>query len=103
MIANSLPSDDCIAARYGGEEFALILPGFDAKQAQLMAEYIQLEINSLKYTDFGLDESVTVSVSQGIAAEVDGQFRMGTALLCAADTALYRAKADGRNRINLSC
>ena len=103
VIAHSLPSDECVAARYGGEEFALILPGFDAKQAEQMAEYIQLEINSLKYTDLGLDESVTVSVSQGIAAEVDGQFRTGTALLCAADTALYRAKADGRNRINLSC
>jgi len=103
VIAHSLPCDECVAARYGGEEFGLILPGFDAKQAEAMAEYIQLEINNLKYTDVGLDDSVSVSVSQGIAAEVDGQFRTGTALLCAADTALYRAKADGRNRINLSC
>lgn len=103
VIAHSLPCDECVAARYGGEEFGLILPGFDAKQAESMAEYIQLEINNLKYTDLGLDDSVSVSVSQGIAAEVDGQFRTGTALLCAADTALYRAKADGRNRISLSC
>lgn len=103
VIANSMPSDECVAARYGGEEFALILPGFDAQQAELMAEYIQIEINGLSYTDLGLDESVSVSVSQGIAAEVNGQFRTGTALLCAADTALYRAKTDGRNRINISC
>jgi len=44
-----------------------------------------------------------VSVSQGVATEVNGQYRTSMALLCAADTALYRAKADGRDCINTSC
>jgi diguanylate cyclase (GGDEF)-like protein len=50
----------------------------------------------------GLTQEVKISVSQGIACEQQGQFRTATALICAADTALYRAKAEGRNRISLS-
>lgn len=99
-IEASLPDSDCTAARYGGEEFAIILPNSNAKQAAQTARLIQKNINDLNYMDIGLDASVSVSVSQGHASEINGQFRTSTALLCAADTALYRAKADGRNRIN---
>lgn len=99
-IESSLPDADCTAARYGGEEFAIILPNCNAKQVEQTARLVQKNINDLTYVDIGLDAAVTVSVSQGHASEVNGQFRTSTALLCAADTALYRAKADGRNRIN---
>ncbi|PKG58714.1 diguanylate cyclase [Shewanella sp. Choline-02u-19] len=99
-IEASLPNLDCTAARYGGEEFAIILPNSNARQVAQTARLIQKNINDLSYMDIGLDASVSVSVSQGHASEINGQFRTSTALLCAADTALYRAKADGRNRIN---
>ncbi|QQX79624.1 GGDEF domain-containing protein [Shewanella sp. KX20019] len=99
-IESSLPDLDCTAARYGGEEFAIILPNSNASQVAQTARLIQKNINDLSYIDIGLDASVSVSVSQGHASEINGQFRTSTALLCAADTALYRAKADGRNRIN---
>ncbi|ACJ27457.1 Sensory box/GGDEF family protein [Shewanella piezotolerans WP3] len=99
-IESSLPDADCTAARYGGEEFAIILPNCNARQVEQTARLVQKNINDLTYVDIGLDAAVTVSVSQGHASEVNGQFRTSTALLCAADTALYRAKADGRNRIN---
>ena len=99
-IESSLPDSDCTAARYGGEEFAIIMPNCNAKQVEQTARLVQKNINDLTYIDIGLDASVSVSVSQGHASEINGQYRTSTALLCAADTALYRAKADGRNRIN---
>ncbi len=99
-IESSLPDADCTAARYGGEEFAIIMPNCNAKQVEQTARLVQKNINDLSYMDIGLDASVSVSVSQGHASEINGQYRTSTALLCAADTALYRAKADGRNRIN---
>lgn len=102
VVEKALPSRQCLAARYGGEEFALILPNCNARTAELTAKRVQAAINQLSFTDLGLHPSVRVSVSQGIAVEVLGQYRTPTALVCAADTALYRAKSDGRNRINLS-
>jgi diguanylate cyclase (GGDEF)-like protein/PAS domain S-box-containing protein len=102
VIDKALPSRQCMAARYGGEEFALILPNCDAQAAELTAKRVQKAINQLTFTELGLHPSVRISVSQGIAVETLGQYRTPTALLCAADTALYRAKSDGRNRINVS-
>ncbi|MBQ4890730.1 GGDEF domain-containing protein [Shewanella sp. MMG014] len=102
-IKSALPNEDCTAARYGGEEFALVMPNCNTEEVQQTAQLIQQNINALTYIDIGLDISVTVSVSQGHASEINGQFRTANALLCAADTALYRAKADGRNRINACC
>jgi diguanylate cyclase (GGDEF)-like protein/PAS domain S-box-containing protein len=101
-IEDCLPSDDSLAARYGGEEFAVILPRCHAANAELVAQRIQQQINILNFSALGLPVSFRVSVSQGIACEHSGQYRTPEALICAADTALYRAKSDGRNRINLS-
>lgn len=102
VIADIVPSDIGLAARYGGEEFALILPNHNAKMALTIAQKIQQGINALRFTEQGLRDYVSVSASQGIASELNGQFRTSMAMLCAADTALYRAKADGRDRINTS-
>lgn len=101
-IEACLPSQDCLAARYGGEEFAMILPRCHMTHAHLVAKQIQQQINMLNFSDIGLPATFRVSVSQGIACEHNGQYRTTEALICAADTALYRAKSDGRNRITLS-
>ncbi|WP_394203557.1 GGDEF domain-containing protein [Shewanella waksmanii] len=107
MIAEQLqlvlPNDQCIAARYGGEEFALIMPNCNQLTAELTAKKVQHAINNLVFTELGLHPSVRVSVSQGIAVEKMGEYPNAVAILCAADTALYRAKSDGRNRIKVSC
>ncbi|WP_340676758.1 diguanylate cyclase [Paraglaciecola sp.] len=97
-----LPSRDSLAARYGGEEFAVILPRSHAASADSVARQIQQQINIINFCELGLPATFRVSVSQGIACEQGGQYRTPEALICAADTALYRAKADGRNRINVS-
>lgn len=101
-IAEIVPSELGLAARYGGEEFALILPYHNTKMAIDVAKQVQDKINSLRFTDQGLRNYVSISASQGIASEINGQYRTSLAMLCAADTALYRAKADGRDRINTS-
>jgi diguanylate cyclase (GGDEF)-like protein/PAS domain S-box-containing protein len=97
-----LPSKDSLAARYGGEEFAVILPQTHSASAEKVAKTIQQQINMISFSELGLPATFRVSVSQGIACEHSGQYRTPEALICAADTALYRAKAEGRNRISVS-
>lgn len=101
-IDSSLPNREALAARYGGEEFAVILPRCPIKNAEYVANRIQQTINKLDFTELGLPADFKVTVSQGIACEKSGQYRTSEALICAADTALYRAKSEGRNRINIS-
>ena len=101
-IEQCLPANDCMAARYGGEEFAVILPRLPSVSAEIVAKDIQNQINILKFSELGLPSTFRVSVSQGIATELGGRYRTSEALICAADTALYRAKSEGRNRISTS-
>jgi diguanylate cyclase (GGDEF)-like protein/PAS domain S-box-containing protein len=100
MLLHCIPSRECLAARYGGEEFAIILPRCDIKSATIVAKHVQQQINAMTFTDIGLPPEVKVSVSQGIACEHNSQYRTYEALLYAADTALYRAKTEGRNKIS---
>jgi diguanylate cyclase (GGDEF)-like protein/PAS domain S-box-containing protein len=102
VIDTCLPSNDSLAARYGGEEFAVILPRSHTADAELVAKQIQQQINIINFSELGLPSTLRVSVSQGISCEHSGQYRTSEALICSADTALYRAKAEGRDRINLS-
>ncbi|SNY53949.1 diguanylate cyclase [Arsukibacterium tuosuense] len=99
-IVQAMPVEARLAARYGGEEFALILPQHNAIMALEVARNVQQALRQLTFTDIGLPSTLNVTVSQGIATEINGQFRTSMALLCAADTALYRAKSDGRDCIN---
>jgi diguanylate cyclase (GGDEF)-like protein/PAS domain S-box-containing protein len=102
VIDNCLPSKDSLAARYGGEEFAVILPRNHTEDAELIAKQIQQQINIINFSELGLPSTFRVSVSQGIACEHSGQYRTPEALICSADTALYRAKSEGRDRISIS-
>jgi diguanylate cyclase (GGDEF)-like protein len=83
-------------ARIGGEEFALLTPGAGAQEALLIAERLRLAVAAL---DVLPDRAVTVSA--GLAAwPVDAPD--GDALRRVADEALYRAKAAGKNRVELA-
>tara|TARA_R110002126_G_scaffold1441_3_gene8293 strand:+ start:6890 stop:7858 length:969 start_codon:yes stop_codon:yes gene_type:complete len=101
-IVQALPADAKLAARYGGEEFALILPNHNEVSAIKVAREVQQAVRQLQFRDAGLPASTCVSVSQGVATEFSGQYRTSMALLCAADTALYRSKSAGRDCINTS-
>jgi two-component system, cell cycle response regulator len=82
--------------RYGGEEFLLVLPGCDGVTGLDVAERVRQSVTSHP-VQVG-DVAITVSVSLGIAWTCGTTERVDV-LVEAADTALYRAKAAGRNRV----
>ena len=85
-----------VAARIGGEEFACLLPSSDEAGAHGLAERIRVDLarRAIPLPD---GREVTVTASLGIAAYPEGKTAEG--LLRAADRALYRAKAEGKNRV----
>jgi diguanylate cyclase (GGDEF)-like protein/PAS domain S-box-containing protein len=79
-------------ARVGGEEFAVILPEADGRSAVAAAERLRLAIEGAEFAEAGaLTVSAGVCAFEGAFTE-DDLFRL-------ADAALYRAKAQGRNRV----
>lgn len=86
-----------LAARYGGEEFVLLLPGLDLAAAHAFAERLRVacEARALPHPASSVGPVVTVSV--GVAAWVPEVGASPQSLFTAADEALYRAKAAGRN------
>ena len=86
------------AGRYGGEEFILILPRTELSSAMVMAERIRGSIESSEMQDS--DGNIFhVTVSQGISVFRPDGDRDRDALIARADEALYKAKDNGRNRI----
>lgn len=86
-----------LATRYGGEEFAVLLPGHNADEALVRAEAIRESILTLRAEQQGRPDS-TPTISIGVAAMVPRHGLQPRDLVKAADTALYRAKSNGRNR-----
>lgn len=93
----ALRSDDTVA-RIGGEEFGLILRGLRSKDAGALCERLREMIAALRIT-VG-EQTLKVTVSIGLA-DLENFESEGTALF-AADQALYRAKAEGRNCLRLA-
>ncbi|MEO8196628.1 MAG: histidine kinase N-terminal 7TM domain-containing protein [Thermoanaerobaculia bacterium] len=88
-----------MAARLGGEEFAVILPATDREGAREAAERIRLRVLDLRCpTPEGTE--VTISASCG-GAVLGPNTSTSDQLLSAADNALYRAKARGRDRVSM--
>ncbi|MEO8185609.1 MAG: diguanylate cyclase, partial [Deltaproteobacteria bacterium] len=86
-----------LAARIGGEEFSLILPDTSIDSAKLVADNVRARIEALQLPH-AKSASGVVTVSVGIAAGTADKFGSATALMDAADKALYKAKTSGRNR-----
>jgi len=89
-----------LAFRYGGEEFALLLPETERQAAGLMAERIRAILAARQFTVKETGRSGHVTVSMGVAMyPADAHDERG--FVYAADTALYAAKAAGKNRVCL--
>lgn len=91
------PSD--YVARYGGEEFVAILGHTDLSGALSVAEMLRKKVESLRLEHAGSVAQPWVTISVGVASAVPERGKRAELLLAAADQALYRAKAAGRNRV----
>ncbi|MCP4117681.1 MAG: diguanylate cyclase [Desulfobacteraceae bacterium] len=86
-------------ARYGGEEFVAVMPNIGLKGAMEMAVRMQHNIRKLALPHEKSDVSDHVTVSIGLACMVPDPQTDTAQLIERADTCLYRAKEQGRNRI----
>ena len=91
-----------IVARYGGEEFAVILPDTSLTGAVRVAEHMRRRVEQLAIPHPASPVSDVLTVSLGIASRVPTDTVSHNALIQSADMALYRAKAEGRNRCSVA-
>lgn len=89
-----------IVARYGGEEFAVVLPETGSKGAKVLAQRIRRGIEQQVINTVG--EPISVTISVGISAtDMSDQALSRVALIECSDQALYMAKQNGRNRVEI--
>ena len=89
-----------VCARYGGEEFALLLPGADAATAQAVAARVHAEVarERMPHPSSPVGDMVTVSLGVSSLTPLEEQKEGSQMLVRQTDSALYAAKAAGRNR-----
>ena len=94
------PSD--IPVRYGGEEFAVILPDTPTVGAMIVAEQLRTAMNTLTIPHAFSNAANIVTMSIGVSTYYPNQTKASyVELVESADRGLYRAKKNGRNRIEL--
>ncbi|MCU0663013.1 MAG: GGDEF domain-containing protein [Myxococcota bacterium] len=88
-----------LVARWGGEELVLLVPDTDLAGSQIVAERLRARVESTPFDLEGQRIFVTISVG---ATAIEGHFN-GTMeqVIRATDGAMYRAKEEGRNRVNI--
>jgi two-component system cell cycle response regulator len=103
LIADSLRVNTRVfdsVARYGGEEFVVVMPGTGPEEAAAAAERLREAIQEIEFVaTLGTHMPLTVSVGVACTSTATA---MPEVLLQAADTALYDAKRNGRNRVEMA-
>ncbi len=87
-----------MSARLGGEEFVVLLPDTDNNVAMLVAERLREIIADKPFTDLPNCDDLNISMSVGVASIKPSDELAGN-ILKRADLALYKAKDNGRNRV----
>ena len=90
-----------LPVRYGGEEFLVVLSDTDIEEAETFAQRLRASFQEQPFDTIVAGESIVVTISVGIAVFPDHGEQVD-ALLNAADTALYRSKHAGRNRVTVA-
>lgn len=93
-------SSDCVA-RYGGEEFAIILPNTELAGVQLVAQRIHDRLAELAIPHQSSTVSPYITISIGVVTCIPQPEDTPETMLAWADSALYQAKANGRNQTSV--
>lgn len=88
--------DTDIAVRYGGEEFAIIMPNCEIEPAEQVAERVR---GFIEKTNVLEDKTITASIG---LSQMSTAIRTAEQLIHEADVSLYKAKANGKNQIEVS-
>jgi two-component system cell cycle response regulator len=97
LLTETIRGND-IVARYGGEEFLVLLPETDDGGAESFAERIRVAIEAHDFNSAAEGSALKLTASIGVAVFPAARIESVEDLFARADAALYRAKADGRNR-----
>jgi two-component system, cell cycle response regulator len=89
-----------MVSRIGGEEFLVICARSDREDSRQLAERLRMAVREFEI-DLGINSRIKVTISCGVATWIDS-FTNDSELIKAADEALYRAKQNGRNRVEVS-
>ena len=89
-----------VTARYGGEEFGCILPETPPEGARRLAEEMRQSIRNLCIPHVVPDIGSVVTVSLGVVTLPPGRCSSPTLAITTADSLLYRAKSQGRDRVS---
>ncbi len=84
--------------RYGGEEFTIILPGLKKSEALMIAEKLRSLVENQRFPGEGAEPCCKLTISIGVASYPEDSTRPEV-LLKLADTAMYKAKTQGRNQV----
>jgi diguanylate cyclase (GGDEF)-like protein len=95
LVENVRPGDH--VARFGGEEIVVVLPNTDAKGAWVVAQRLREKVAATRISLSDGGDLPTVTISVGLAES--GPSQRPEQLFDAADAAMYRAKQNGRNRV----
>jgi two-component system, cell cycle response regulator len=100
LLGDTIRGND-IVARYGGEEFLVLLPETDDAGAESFAERIRAAVEAHPFNNSGDAPALRLTASIGVAVFPAARIETVEDLFARADAALYRAKADGRNRVRM--
>lgn len=100
MLGAAIRESD-ILCRYGGEEFVIVMPRTNTAESYEKAEKIRRHIESARFTNIAPGSALGITISMGIASFPEHGVEYN-ALVDAADSALYKAKKNGRNRVETS-
>jgi two-component system cell cycle response regulator len=95
MIKGRVRREECFA-RYGGEEFAIVLPETGLEKARTFAERLVKQVRD--HTFVFENRTIPLTISVGVA-EMSADMTEPNQFIKAADTQLYRAKREGRDRV----
>lgn len=93
-----------VLGRWGGEEFAALLPGADPKAALIVAQRLRNSVESLRVSSTRgkiISDPTPITISLGVATCLGPPDNIAD-LFLRCDSALYQAKAEGRNRVILT-